>query len=82
MPRKLGMEPQTEIQRSKFVLPSIAAALLPFALLWLPPANWKLGPLVAAALLTVVIAGVVALTRWERLSGKTRSGLVFTTESS
>jgi diguanylate cyclase (GGDEF)-like protein len=78
MPKKLRMRAQTDIQRSKFVLPSIAAALLPFGLLWLPPGHWKLGPLIAAALLTVVIAGVVALAPWERLPAKTRSGLVFT----
>jgi len=71
------MRGKTDIQRSQFVVPSIAAALLPFALLWLPPGHWKLGPLIAAALLTVVIAGVVALAPWERLPAKTRSGLVF-----
>jgi diguanylate cyclase (GGDEF)-like protein len=77
VPKKLSMRAQSDIQRSRFVLPSIAAALLPFALLWLPPGHWKLGPLIAAAILTVVIAGVVALAPWERLPAKARSGLVF-----
>jgi len=77
VPKKLRMRGKTDIQRSQFVVPSIAAALLPFALLWLPPGHWRLGPLIAAALLTVVIAGVVALAPWERLPARTRSGLVF-----
>ena len=59
------------------MLPSIAAALLPFALLWLPPGHWHLGPLITAALLTVVIALLVALAPWERLPPRARSGLVF-----
>jgi diguanylate cyclase (GGDEF)-like protein len=71
------MRAQPEIRRTQFVLPSIAAALLPFALLWLPPGHWKLVPLLAAGLLTVLIAGVVALVPWAQLPPKTRSGLVF-----
>ncbi|HUA07392.1 MAG TPA: GGDEF domain-containing protein [Solirubrobacteraceae bacterium] len=71
------MRAQSDPRRTQFVLPSIAAALLPFALLWLPPGHWKAGPLIAAALLTVVIAGMVAVAPWERLSARTRSGLVF-----
>ena len=71
------MRAEPEIRRTQFVLPSIAAALLPFGLLWLPPAHWKLAPLLAAAVLTVLIAGVVALAPWARLPANTRSGLVF-----
>jgi hypothetical protein len=44
------MRVQSDIRRGQFVLPSIAAALLPFARRWLPPGHWKLGPLIAAAL--------------------------------
>jgi diguanylate cyclase (GGDEF)-like protein len=77
VPKKLEMSAQSEISRRRFVWPSIAAALLPFALLWLPPGHWKLVPLLAAAVLTVVISGVVAVAPWARLPAKTRSVLVF-----
>ncbi len=43
----------------RILLPSCLAAFLPFALLWLPPAHWRLGPLIAAAVLTVVIGAVM-----------------------
>ncbi len=44
----------------RVLLPSCLAALLPFALLWLPPAHWRPGPLIAAAILAAAI-GAVAL---------------------
>jgi diguanylate cyclase (GGDEF)-like protein len=72
------MRPQSDTQRRQFVLPSIAAALLPFALLWLPPGHWHLAPLIAAAVLTVVITTVVAFAPWERLPPRARPALVFT----
>ena len=50
--------------RRKLLLPSLAAALLPFALLWLPPGHWRLAPLLAAAILTLVIAAVALRARW------------------
>lgn len=59
------------------MLPSIAAALLPFALLWLPPGRWHLGPLLVAALLTVLIAALVAFASWERLPPAARPALIF-----
>jgi diguanylate cyclase (GGDEF)-like protein len=71
------MNAQSDVQRRQFVLPSIAAALLPFALLWLPPGRWHLGPLIAAALLTVLIAVLAALAPWERLSPGARPALIF-----
>ena len=51
--------------------------MLPFALLWLPPGRWQLGPLIAAAVLTVVIALLAAFAPWERLPGTAPSALVF-----
>jgi diguanylate cyclase (GGDEF)-like protein len=71
------MRAQSDIRRRPFVLPSIAAALLPFALLWLPPGHWHLAPLIAAAALTVLIAVLVAFGPWERLPATTRPALVF-----
>jgi diguanylate cyclase (GGDEF)-like protein len=59
------------------LLPSIAAALLPFALLWLPPGRWHVGPVIAAALLTVVIAALAAFAPWERLPAAARPALAF-----
>ena len=53
----------------RLLWPSCVAAVLPFALLWLPPAHWRRGSLIAAALLTVAI-GVVAL----RAKGKPLPG--------
>jgi diguanylate cyclase (GGDEF)-like protein len=43
----------------RILLPSCLAALLPFALLWLPPAHWRPGPLIAAAALTVAIGAIM-----------------------
>jgi diguanylate cyclase (GGDEF)-like protein len=71
------MRAQSDIRRRPFVLPSIAAALLPFALLWLPPGHWHLAPLIAAAVLTVLIAALVAFGPWERLPAPARPALVF-----
>jgi diguanylate cyclase (GGDEF)-like protein len=78
VPKNTGMRTDpSAIQRRQFVLPSIAAALLPFALLWLPPGRWHLGPLIAAALLTVLIALLVAFAPWERLPATARPALIF-----
>ena len=71
------MKAQPDVQQRQFVLPSIAAALLPFALLWLPPARWQLGPLIAAAILTVLIAILAAAAPWERLPPTARPALIF-----
>ena len=49
------------------LLPSCLVAFLPFALLWLPPAHWRLIPLVAAAVLAIAIAGFALRAVWERL---------------
>ncbi len=51
--------------------------MLPFALLWLPPGRWQLGPVIAAAVLTVVIAVPAAFAPWERLPGTAPSALAF-----
>jgi len=77
VPKKLRMNAQSHVHRWRLVLPSIAAALLPFALLWLPPGRWHLGPVIAAAALTVLIAGLVAVGPWERLPPRARPALVF-----
>jgi diguanylate cyclase (GGDEF)-like protein len=49
------------------VWPSVVAALLPFLLVWLPPARWHYGLLGAAAALTVLIAAAAVGAPWERL---------------
>jgi diguanylate cyclase (GGDEF)-like protein len=68
---------RSDIKRRQILLPSVAAALLPFALLWLPPGRWHLGLLIAAALLTVVIVLLAAFAPWERLPGAGPSALAF-----
>lgn len=50
-------------------MPSCFAALLPFLLVWLPPARWHLGLLLAAAALTAVIGAIAVRARWDRLPG-------------
>jgi diguanylate cyclase (GGDEF)-like protein len=57
----------------RILLPSFAAAFLPFVLFWLPGAHWKLGLLVTALVLTVVIALVSLRAPWDRLPVWTRS---------
>ena len=47
--------------------PSLVAALLPFLLVWLPPARWHLGLLLAAGAMTLVIAVIATRAPWERL---------------
>jgi diguanylate cyclase (GGDEF)-like protein len=53
----------------RILLPSLVAAFLPFVLLWLPPARWHSGLVVAAGALTLVIAAVGVRAPWERLPG-------------
>jgi diguanylate cyclase (GGDEF)-like protein len=60
----------------RILVPSFLAALLPFALLWLPPGHWRTLPLIAAGALTVVI-GVVALRARKRLPGWGVSGMAY-----
>ena len=71
------MRARADSQRRQFLLPSIAAALLPFALLWLPPGRWHLAPLIAAALFTVAIVAFAAFAPWERLPAAPRPALPF-----
>jgi diguanylate cyclase (GGDEF)-like protein len=59
------------------VLPSFLAALLPFALVWLPGAHWDLAPLLLAGALTLVIAVVAVAVPWERLPEWGRPALAF-----
>jgi diguanylate cyclase (GGDEF)-like protein len=40
---------------------------LPFALLWLPPAHWRPGPLIGAAALTLAIVVLALRAPWEQL---------------
>ena len=57
-----------DIARIRHVLlPSIAAALLPFGLLWLPPDHWDKVPLIVAAAATVVISLSAVRAPWSRL---------------
>jgi diguanylate cyclase (GGDEF)-like protein len=51
------------------LLPSLVAAFLPFVLLWLPPARWHSGLVVAAGALTLLIAVIGVRAPWERLPG-------------
>jgi diguanylate cyclase (GGDEF)-like protein len=59
------------------LLPSCLAALLPFALLWLPPDHWRLAPLLAAAGLLVAIGAITLRAGCERLPTWSRSGLAW-----
>ena len=61
----------------RILLPSYLAALLPFALLWLPPADWRPGPLIAAAALTVTIAAVALRMTGKPLPGWAPAGLAW-----
>jgi diguanylate cyclase (GGDEF)-like protein len=56
-------------QPLRMLLPSLAAVLLPFLLLWLPPARWNAGLVVAAGALTLAIAVVAVRAPWGRLPG-------------
>lgn len=59
------------------LLPSCVAGFLPFALLWLPPAHWRVMPLLAAAALTVAIGVFALCARWERLPVWTMAALAW-----
>jgi diguanylate cyclase (GGDEF)-like protein len=70
-----GQRPLAEGSR-RILLPSVVAAFLPFALLWLPPDHWRAVPLIGAGSLMLAI-GVVALrSSWEGPSGRA-SGLAY-----
>ena len=71
-PRRAG---RRDIRR--ILLPSAAAALLPFALLWLPPARWHVVPLVVAAVATVAIAAFAARAPWHRMPAASPTALAF-----
>jgi diguanylate cyclase (GGDEF)-like protein len=49
------------------LLPSFIAALLPFLLLWLPPARWHVGLVLAAGALTLAIVVIALRAPWGRL---------------
>jgi diguanylate cyclase (GGDEF)-like protein len=61
----------------RILLPSLVAAFLPFALLWLPPAHWRIAPLIAAGALTMTIGLVALRAPWHRLPGWGPSGLAY-----
>lgn len=61
----------------RILLPSIVAAFLPFALLWLPPAHWRPGPLIGAAALTLAIVVFALRAPWERLPDWSPAGLTY-----
>jgi diguanylate cyclase (GGDEF)-like protein len=48
--------------------PSVIAAFLPFALLWLPGAHWRPVPVIAAGLLTLATAVMAVRAPWDRLA--------------
>lgn len=63
--------------RRKLLLPSFVAALLPFALVPLPPGNWHLAPLLIAAGFTIVLAAIALAASWYRLPSWTPTALAF-----
>ncbi len=63
--------------RRRILLPSFLAALLPFALVGLPPGHWRLAPLLLAGGLTALIAGIALAAPWPRLPGWGPSALSF-----
>ena len=71
-PGRSGIRPRRQV-----LLPSFGAALLPFALLWLPPSQWALVPVIAAAVLTASIAAIAVRAPWERLPASAPSVLPF-----
>jgi diguanylate cyclase (GGDEF)-like protein len=42
----------------KVLVPSLVAAVLPFALVWLPGAHWSVAPLLAAGVLTILLSAM------------------------
>jgi diguanylate cyclase (GGDEF)-like protein len=63
--------------RRKILLPSFLAALLPFALVWLPPGHWRLAPLLLAGGLTALLATIALAAPWQRLPSWGPSALAF-----
>jgi diguanylate cyclase (GGDEF)-like protein len=57
----------------KILIPSFAAAFLPFALIWLPAGDWKMWPTLASFALTIAIALASLRVPWERLPRWTRA---------
>src|SRR5689334_18024548 len=57
----------------RMLWPSLIAAFLPFALLWLPGARWHPVLVIAAAALTLAIAVMAVRAPWDRLPAWTRS---------
>jgi diguanylate cyclase (GGDEF)-like protein len=64
-------------KRWRILLPSFVAACLPFLLLWLPPARWNSGLVVAAGGVTLAIAVIVVRAPWEQLPGSAPCVLAF-----
>ncbi len=58
-------------------MPSVLAALLPFVLIWLPPARWHDGLLGAAGVLTLLIIAVAVRAPWGRLPDWAPCALAF-----
>jgi diguanylate cyclase (GGDEF)-like protein len=56
-------------KRWRILVPSFAAACLPFLTLWLPPARWNSGLVMVAGGLTLAIAVIVVRAPWGRLPG-------------
>lgn len=61
--------PALSQRRWRILLPSFAAACLPFLTLWLPSERWNSGLVVAAGGLTLAIAAIVVRAPWDRLPG-------------
>jgi diguanylate cyclase (GGDEF)-like protein len=61
----------------RILWPSILAALLPFMLLWLPPAHWRYGLVAVAGALTIALAVTAVAAPWERLPAWSPSTLPF-----
>jgi diguanylate cyclase (GGDEF)-like protein len=65
------------VARRRLLFPSFVAALLPFALIPLPPGHWHLAPLLAAAALTIGFGATALVAPWQRLPGWAPTALAF-----
>jgi diguanylate cyclase (GGDEF)-like protein len=77
VPIRLAMREPWSSGWRRILWPSILAALLPFMLLWLPPAHWRYGLVAVAGALSIALAVTAVVAPWERLSAWGPSTLPF-----
>ncbi len=73
----MNTEAYPGLLRRKLLLPSVLAALLPFALIPLPPGHWHLAPLLIAGALTAIFCAIALVAPWQRLPGWAPTALAF-----